>query len=438
MDSLIGFFLFLLTGSFLTIGFVLFHLETSENYVYYRKPIDQNKLTYHSEGEKKIGYMLTYQVKEQLTCGAANLLSQTCLASKINESIRFVEPFLKTSYFGFPLTVFDFNATDQEEPLTFFDIYDKKQWQEVVHRQHFRQMATWQEFLENAPRDYIVVIDNWGETSNHEEFIRLLDSHLSPNGFRLKRIAHKDFKKTGVLSLDDFKNLIYGQDNPEEVTVIFDEFGGITKTEVTRYMESINVDCEKKNYYGNEFNFLNTSNKVKSDAEKYIKNYLNNQYISVMLRSEHIIKDKKSSLNKIQIIEKCLDKTQEYISMFKNNKNINNIFLAMDTGKFGSAGYITGFRRNELATFELLEKFVPRVFNESMSFVDWENSFEDITGTVMSGYIAILQKEIALRGECLILVGRGQFHQHAYNLFMARNTDKDPCIIRLDQDCNEY
>ena len=68
-------------------------------------------------------------------------------------------------------------------------------------------------------------------------------------------------------------------------------------------------------------------------------------------------------------------------------------------------------------------------------FTDWENSFENVTRLVPSGYTAMLQKDIATSGDCLILVGGGSFQGHAEAMYKNKRGEKEHCLIKLNREC---
>ncbi len=387
---------------------------------------------------KESGYILTLQIKEQMTCGAANLLSQSCLISKLDKNIRIVEPFLKKSYFGFSANNAVQSLTTFSADLTFFDVFSQDSWNKILSDFHFPLMASWEDFVGNAPRSVVLVTDDWSrsdqldlETSN---FIKYLENF----GFTLLRTVHRDPKQQKSFSETEFREFIYEHDQPENITVIFNTFGGITNTERAKYLELVDVDCEKKRLQTFVFNNAQLSTKISNNKKKYQHKYLKQPYLSLMVRTEHMIKGKENPEEKADLVNNCLNKTLILVNTLKQEHQIEQVFLTMDTGRFGSDGYISGHRNNEKDVFKLTMNFVPAVFDNTMSYDNWANSFEDIADSVTSGYVAMLQKDIATEGECLILVGGGQFQQHAHQLYLSKRRGRQPCVIRLDKNCNEF
>ena len=390
------------------------------------------KEAFHDPGED-FGYILVLKDKEQLTCGAANLLSQLCLTQKISNNVRLVEPFLVTSYFGFP-TGTGYSST-QHPALSFFDIFDRSDWESITAKTGVNPFTDWEHFLKYAPREVILVVDQWSAPTHRHELPEL----LTRNNFYLKKTVAKNFSKTGVLTLERFVDMIYGNTPPEEVTVVFDQFGGITRTDIAAYLESVDIDCEKRILQNYIFTLLKPSKRLSDDAQRYKQEFLDQQYISIMIRSEHISKDIKEPAKKREQIEKCLTKAKWHLDSIQKLHSLPSVFVAMDIGRHGSDGYINGHRKDQVKHFSHeLENFIPAVTNGALSFDEWESSFDDIAGSVDSGYISVLQKEIAIEGKCLILVGGGQYQSHAYNLFMSLNKESAPCIIRLNAQCNVH
>ena len=56
------------------------------------------------------------------------------------------------------------------------------------------------------------------------------------------------------------------------------------------------------------------------------------------------------------------------------------------------------------------KEMIPVWLNEQFSFKEWEHSFvKSANGIITPGYIVALQRVIATRADCLVLVGGGKF-----------------------------
>ena len=102
------------------------------------------------------GYILELHASDQLTGGGMNLLSLQCLAGRLGKAVL-VEPFEVHGTFGVQLSgdEVDF-ARDNNVRLS--DIYNMEQWNAYTDKRGYRRLASWEDFLQYAPRDVILVL----------------------------------------------------------------------------------------------------------------------------------------------------------------------------------------------------------------------------------------------------------------------------------------
>ena len=99
----------------------------------------------------------------------------------------------------------------EQLPPSLFSIFDQEQWRRVVKKHALAPFADFNEFINNAPRDIILVINKKNENSRTPEINTLqqnTNDYLTPYGFQIKRVVTLNFVETGVLSLDKFKSII--------------------------------------------------------------------------------------------------------------------------------------------------------------------------------------------------------------------------------------
>ena len=80
---------------------------------------------------------------------------------------------------------------------------------------------------------------------------------------------------------------------------------------------------------------------------------------------------------------------------------------------------------------EVLAAIFGYIFDETITLEDYENSFEDVTGTQNGGYVSTLQKTLACRGHCLLMIGGGLFQQHALWWYNQNYVGSETCVITL-------
>ena len=74
-----------------------------------------------------------------------------------------------------------------------------------------------------------------------------------------------------------------------------------------------------------------------------------------------------------------------------------------------------------------------------MTYEEWEGSFEEVVGLRGSagtaGFVAMLQKEIAHRGRCIVQAGGGTFQASALNLYKSTHSGMKLCYSKFNDIC---
>ena len=88
-----------------------------------------------------------------------------------------------------------------------------------------------------------------------------------------------------------------------------------------------------------------------------------------------------------------------------------NIIVTADIGKYGSntwSGTVSGWNKSIIV--EIIKHTVTKLYQNSWTFEEWEQSFGTATGGIEDqSYVAAMQKSIASRAQCLLLFGGGGF-----------------------------
>ena len=102
------------------------------------------------------------------------------------------------------------------------------------------------------------------------------------------------------------------------------------------------------------------------------------------------------------------------------------LFLTLDIGKYGSNSveWVLGLSKYNLQNkssdvIDSVKKVVPELYEGYRTFDEWEDSFVKATdGVENPGYIASLQRTIASRADCLVLLGGGDFQRLALHDYL--------------------
>ena len=363
-----------------------------------------------------------------------NILSYQCMASKLSPKLIVVEPFvLPTAKYGAVLEVDDRESFDRENNVKLRDIYDIEAWNNVSDRYHYNRLGPWESFIADAPRDLILIENVWWHDCNLSALIEKFTGFFKTFNFRIVKTACLNLTKSGAMNAGQFKDVVYGEYAPEKVTVIIDRLPGIGGE--GPFSTAVEVQsCSKDNYQSVIITDMPSSKRIKHDAEEYIKRYFGGKkdFISLMIRFEHRLTAAKT--DKLAVVKSILHEVRQNWIVVKDRQHLNATFLAFDVGKYGSAGFnLLNFFGPMGEVLEEMRKFFDSLYNGSISYSEWEDSFVEVSGVKsgsgVAGYVAILQKEIASQGRCIILIGGGSFQESAGHLHQLHHQGQKQCIL---------
>ena len=167
------------------------------------------------------------------------------------------------------------------------------------------------------------------------------------------------------------------------------------------------------------------SKKVLRDAQKYIETFLKTkEYVSIFVRMEKALKSKEAN------VTYCLYETLQQWRKIVSATGLNSTFLSTDVGRLGSDSY----KPKDEDSFS---EFFNTLLGNQLTIKEWEATFETISSSSRSGYIAMLQKAIASGAKCVLFVGGGSFQRHALRLYRKRHADQDWCVHVVEKCTSE-
>ena len=398
-------------------------------YISNSKPLGKpESRDYLSVDKYGYGYVLELHSSDQLTSGALNVLCLQCLARQIHPKVKLVEPFLVYTVYGASLESGDKEWLARENNVRLRDIIDINDWKRFTEQRQYAEMTTWEDFLETAPRDVILVQNQFSLCSPQS-----LEKKFSPFfelfQFKVVRLACLQFEKRGALNLTQFKQAVYGNYSPPAVTVIFDRFPGIGDA-VHRYTTTvIGTVCKKGKM--TPYSYFKPSARVIADAKTFTERYLGgrNNYVSVMFRSVLAIMALRYNASLIR--SKCLDQAIDEWKAMKSKFRLNNTYFTNDLFVNGPIGKVSP---------PLIGNLTQMLYGNERYFDEWKKGFEEVAGLNNSrgapGYITIFQKVVATQARCLVLIGGGSFQANALNWYNMLHTEADSrCYARWDSYC---
>ena len=390
----------------------------------------------HPKGE---GYVFVSHYSDQMTGASLNILSLQCWVSTVSPHVRVVEPFLiRGSKFGINLT-----SGDREVRLR--DILDIEGWESQLSTKGYAPFISWKDFLNNAPSNLIIVSNECTGSSikcesSERRFQKSISIFLEENNFNAVRRVY--IKKKSYSSLE-FKELVYGSNQPNQTVVLFNSWGGVVSGASRAFRVGLSDlgECKRKEFPSFVFQ---TSEIVRNDSKHYMDRYMpmskDGGYISVMLRTErfglsHDFQATQSTEKKLAMFTTCVDGISAYVRKLKSQYNTQSVFLAMDCRKQGSMAF-RDESSPEYMSKDLVDTMTTllyhKLYGNSSSLNDWDESFDKVASFKTPGYLAQLQKTLAANGACLLMAGGGNFQLSAETLYneTRRSTDSH-CAIQI-------
>ena len=366
------------------------------------------------ESKKNItlqGYALGWNFWEQQTCAAKNLVGLQRWATSLDFVV--VEPFVYQSFFK--MSQFDYNSA-----LRLSDYFDIDVWNHKVVTTILNgtPLAKWEDFIENAARQLIVVHIMIHSSKGTNVYINdemtkrgcsaakgFTTSTFKKFGFEVVRQVCFRFSSRSPIPIYEFNKNILGPFKANNISIVFTNVPGFDR-------DRINILEDE--YHQGFVDWLKPSKRVINDAKRYVNMFLDASYVAVSLRTgkmatdlikpyhPHNFKEATKSF-----IYQCIDKINQTILEISGKRH----FMTIDLGRFGdSAGRSC---MTPKTAKEIIKKLMHVTYNNTWNQTEWENTFIKATNGVSDGgYIASIQKEIVTHASTVIIAGGGSF-QHS-------------------------
>ena len=379
------------------------------------------------------GYMFAMVYGDQGTGAFTNLMSMRCFAGKLG-GIRIVEPFMVGSRLGINI------SKNWREEMKFSDVFDTGVANDNAKRKNFSELVPFEEFLEDAPRKLLVVQHRCTHCLIHCGHPRGLEygrTFADKHGFEAVGQVCLDYKENGKTQLRDITKQIYNKYDKSELTVMFTRFGGLEKggfspDRVFRlFISGAPAACYRGDPSINSV--IRPSKLVRQSANIYVQKFLQTKYISVMIRIEMVLgpppKDTEVARKRTKT---CLSNLAQRLDGIRSKTGIGKIFVCLDIGKYGSDGLRQKAVADNLGPE--FDSFLSRTLEDGMTLSKLDATFTNATLIDNPGFVAMLQKTIAARGDVLVLLGGNsnfqssalELHQsmHKSNVFKINNSCK--------------
>lgn len=376
----------------------------------------------------KLGYFIALKFYEQQTQAMKNFLHMQCLAN--DYSMQIVEPFIAKSQLAFPFST----MLAQDQQLRLSDLVDMELWNGQTVDYGYPPVASWEEFLANAPRDVVIVCvrcrdppriripkpgSNFrlGCTDSCFDGFSSALSFLGAYRFQVVRKACANFEAyAGSVTSDDFLDNILGSKyRRENVTVILNEFRGFFGLYRMQILSHCGLITHSKKIQ------IMPSQRLVRESKQYSEmNFGKRPYVSILVRVEKII------LHSLLNLTACAEEVVSVLERLERRLGLEERFLAMDVGRYGSSGSALHHLQPQG------ERFFGQVYGERWTFRDWEESFSQASSSSNPAYVANLQRTLAAMGQCLLMVGAGGFQAQARNLYDKYHQETNSrCVYKI-------
>ena len=409
------------------------------------------------EGSGKLHTIVMYLTGQQAS-GVQALINLQCRAHSLDLPMVILEPVIVQNKFrAMPTLEFGDSGASlvRRDPVVqFHDLFDFENFNKISEDMDYAQLLPRNMFFENAPRKIVFVVLYDGEMNEVPKLIKLWPKHSTPNDscfdpltsqlgsdpkYQLYQIIKKGFcvVKVFLFRMTHGEPLIFTETQLTKYIL-----GGM---KVTNFTLVLNVwmpkfvlpgvkgrDCIHSGYHSSKGQFQ-PSKQLLANADYYKERFLktHSKHLALMIRLEHVytfLGRRKSKLGE-WTIEKCLNAAIEEVKYFQSQKSFGKPFVTLDVGKYGSKSLRSiGLQKVENNT-RYINKLLSTVYDGEWSLEEWENSFTESTGGIVdSSYIAALQRTLASKAECLVLVGGGMFQELAMRKYMESHDQEDWCI----------
>ena len=366
-------------------------------------------------------YLLVERYMGQQGVGVKALAALQCWASRANLTVAIVEPAMSDSVLTGDIVRTNMSLADLFDLDHFNAMSRQAGYPVVIRKKHYLKQSVKNIILVSFEKG-VKYEEVWPKKvgvgaecyTNHQD--HLLESVVKDVDYCIVKVVIVD----QTLKAQVFRDIV-GKWSHTSVTIIFRKFGPWFSQENGEKCLSVGDNYINALYH--------PSARVLRDVERYKELYLNpGNPVAVMMRVEHILHN---NLNLTKCLNDLVGVTNSVQAGRGEQDNIP--MVAVDFGKYGSNSW--NWYTNKGSTFRNKaikdsKEALQVIIKNKMSFVDWEDSFTRVTGDkVNAGYIAAVQRIIASRAECLVLMGGGDFQELVLRDYLEFHLkDKTKCV----------
>ena len=403
----------------------------------------QSNTSLKSHNYSNSRFVLCQSYWEQQTNSIINLFSFQKWAN-VSGNPKVVEPFAIGSVLKFPDSVLQ--KHEFTKALRFSSYFDLDYWTKETAKLGIEPLVTWETFVKYANRKLILAIPaydaapggiyvddeinkNSGCRTTIDKFHRSTDSLLKFLHFEVIKTVCYAYWRSNNRPIKDVNSYLISDDN---ATIWFGLWRGIEKGPPGMHTGRMPIsDTTLQRSYGGIRNILamvHASPKILFDSKKYLQTVLKvgfREYTAIHIRTvgvtiEKMLRGGHSKAEAFQYFTKCVVKLNDILD--KSGSTI--YYLTTDLGRFGDR---TGYKFDDRNSAKLLQQLLQAVYGNKTIDVYEKEFITAANGVEDRGYIASVQKTIAINAKCLIVMGGFSTFQNSI-IVNYKNSIQPICI----------
>ena len=365
------------------------------------------------------------------------MMVQQCWGASLGRTTYIVEPFLSQSNLYHSSNFWtSLDKGELHEAAKFSEYYDLQYYNEKSLGDRSLSLVTWEDFLQDAPRDSVVLVIpeqscNLGSSKHMPSgSVKLLSNCSFSKSFRDFIIGLKKYNfhvvKTMCIHCSQLDGLLDIKELSHEISRAGKGVSLLINTgrnfaATSSWLRVPNTCAMNEN--PSRSTRLRPSLAVISHTQYYKKTIIRNKcIIALMLRIERFLMQQRSQRPVQNNLTSCVKDALDIHDKIREERDAGT-FLTLDVGRFGSHVMQRSRAVSRLASSggdtmdsitSLAKDTINHIYNGRFTLKTWEETFVEASGGITEmGYIAMLQRNIATEAYCLILMGGGSFQQVA-------------------------
>lgn len=364
----------------------------------------------------------TLDYSGQQGAGVQALLSLQCFFGHLSFPANVIEPaIIATKLTG---SMF-------EETLTLGDLFDLNYFNSVSSSHGYAEIISRDDFVQHNLKNviYICTVGRCKEWPTSDSIgncypmaTNSLLRGLQQIGYCVVKVVNINYRSLSVERIEDILREL-----SEDIIIVFNKWKGL-------WVSHERCDTVKDMFFNVPFD---PSPRLLKAAMSYENLYLKSKkYLAIMMRVEHaLLNSRKLSL------KKCLGDVIRIAKEIQVKGGYGLPMVAADIGKYGSHSWDDEIKNitSKIIAEQQAINALKTLLDNRINFRQWEESFLSVSdGITNEGYIAAIQRTIASRAQCLVLMGGGHFQGLALKDYLHYWDKASWCVYFVCMDDKKF